>query len=207
MVVIHYTAMTSAAAACDTLCNPDRQVSAHYLVAEDGTVHLLVPEEMRAWHAGAGRWGDVVDVNSRSIGIELANPGTCPFAAAQMDALCDLLAGIVDRWGISPARIIGHSDMAPGRKIDPGARFDWRRLALSGLSVWPSSVADAPSSDQFIPLMRTFGYTADVACDVLLSAFRLRFRPRAAGPLGPADMALIADLAARFPVDAGPVTA
>ena len=207
MVIIHYTAMTSAAAACDTLCNPDTQVSAHYLIAEDGTIQCLVPEEMRAWHAGAGRWGAVTDVNSRSIGIELANSGHCPFAAAQMDALCGLLDGIRDRWAIRPDRIIGHSDMAPGRKIDPGARFDWRRLARLGLSVWPSSVADAPSSDMFIPLMRTFGYTADVADDVLLSAFRLRFRPRATGPLCPADMALIADLAARFPVDASPATA
>ena len=207
MVVIHYTAMTSADAACDTLCNPDTQVSAHYLIAEDGTVHGLVPEEARAWHAGAGRWGAVTDVNSRSIGIELANPGNCPFAAAQMDALCDLLGGIMARWAVPPARIIGHSDMAPGRKIDPGVRFDWRRLALSGLSVWPSSIPDAPSLDDFVPLMRTFGYTADVSEDVLLSAFRLRFRPRATGPLCPADMTLIADLAARFPVDADAATA
>lgn len=199
--------MRTAAAACDTLCNPDTQVSAHYLIAEDGCVLNLVPEEMRAWHAGAGQWGDVTDVNSRSIGIELANPGHCPFAAAQMDALCDLLGGIRDRWAIRPERIIGHSDMAPARKIDPGARFDWRRLARLGLSVWPSSVADAPSSDLFIPLMRSVGYTADVADEVLLSAFRLRFRPRATGPLGPADMALIADLAQRFPVDASPATA
>ncbi|WP_072857872.1 N-acetylmuramoyl-L-alanine amidase [Loktanella atrilutea] len=207
MVVIHYTAMRTAAAACDTLCNPDTQVSAHYLIAEDGCVLNLVPEEMRAWHAGAGQWGDVTDVNSRSIGIELANPGHCPFAASQMDALCDLLDGIRDRWAILPERIIGHSDMAPGRKIDPGARFDWRRLARLGLSVWPSSVADAPSSDMFIPLMRSVGYTADVADEVLLSAFRMRFRPRATGPLCPADMALIADLAERFPVDASPATA
>ncbi|SHF43634.1 N-acetylmuramoyl-L-alanine amidase [Loktanella atrilutea] len=199
--------MRTAAAACDTLCNPDTQVSAHYLIAEDGCVLNLVPEEMRAWHAGAGQWGDVTDVNSRSIGIELANPGHCPFAASQMDALCDLLDGIRDRWAILPERIIGHSDMAPGRKIDPGARFDWRRLARLGLSVWPSSVADAPSSDMFIPLMRSVGYTADVADEVLLSAFRMRFRPRATGPLCPADMALIADLAERFPVDASPATA
>ena len=207
MVVIHYTAMTSAEAACDTLCNPDTQVSAHYLIAEDGTIHRLVPEDMRAWHAGAGCWGAVTDVNSRSIGIELANPGNCPFAAAQMDALCDLLAGIVERWSIPPARVIGHSDMAPGRKIDPGARFDWRRLSRLGLSVWPSPVADAPPSDQFIPLIRTCGYTAAVDAATLLSAFRLRFRPRATGPVCAADMALIADLAARFPVDAETATA
>ncbi|WP_386683326.1 N-acetylmuramoyl-L-alanine amidase [Loktanella sp. R86503] len=207
MVVIHYTAMTSAAAACDTLCNPDTEVSAHYLIEEGGTVHRLVPEDMRAWHAGAGRWGAVTDVNSRSIGIELANPGNCPFAAAQMDALCDLLAGIMDRWSIRPARIIGHSDMAPGRKIDPGARFDWQRLARLGLSIWPAPHGDAPDAAGFRPLMQRFGYTADVPDDVLLSAFRLRFRPRATGPLCAADMALIADLAHRFPVDDGIVTA
>ena len=207
MVVIHYTAMASAAAACDTLCNPETQVSAHYLIAEDGTVHRLVPEDLRAWHAGAGRWGGVTDVNSRSIGIELANPGTCPFAAAQMDALCDLLGGIMTRWAVPPARIIGHSDMAPGRKIDPGARFDWRRLARLGLSVWPDPMSDPPPVADFRRLMGRAGYTADVPDDVLLSAFRLRFRPRATGPLSAADMALIADLAARFPVDGDPASA
>ncbi|MFZ3581045.1 N-acetylmuramoyl-L-alanine amidase [Loktanella sp. DJP18] len=207
MVVIHYTAMTSATAACNTLCNPDTQVSAHYLIAEDGTVHCLVPEDMRAWHGGAGRWGGVTDVNSRSIGIELANPGTCPFAAAQMDALCDLLAAIKDRWTIRPERIIGHSDMAPGRKIDPGVRFDWQRLARLGLSVWPQPVAVPPDTVQFRGLAARAGYTADVTDEILLAAFRLRFRPRAAGPVSPDDMALIADLAARFPVDADTATA
>ncbi len=202
LVVIHYTAMTSADAACNTLCNPASQVSAHYMIAENGTVHCLVPEEMRAWHAGAGRWGGVTDVNSRSIGIELANPGSSPFAAPQMDALCTLLLGIKDRWGIPPARIIGHSDMAPGRKIDPGARFDWRRLARLGLSIWPVAVADPPPLDAFRSLMARIGYSADVPDKTLLSAFRLRFRPRASGPVSAADMALIADLARRFPVDA-----
>ncbi|WP_237064507.1 N-acetylmuramoyl-L-alanine amidase [Loktanella sp. M215] len=207
MVVIHYTAMRTAAAACDTLCNPETQVSAHYLIAEDGTVQRLVPEEMRAWHAGAGRWGAVTDVNSRSIGIELANPGHCPFANAQMDALCDLLGGIMQRWSVPPARIIAHSDMAPGRKIDPGVRFDWRRLARLGLSVWPEPVSDIPDTNRFRPLLARAGYTADVADDILLAAFRLRFRPRATGPLCAADMALVADLAQRFPVDADTATA
>ena len=207
MVVIHYTAMTSAAAACNTLCNPDTQVSAHYLISEDGTVHRLVPEHMRAWHAGAGRWGAAEDVNSRSIGIELANPGNCPFAAPQMDSLCNLLEGIQDRWAIRPDRIIGHSDMAPGRKIDPGARFDWQRLVRLGLSVWPDPVGDPPPTQAFRPLMQRIGYTADAPDNTLLSAFRLRFRPRATGPLCAADMALIADLAYRFPVDADLATA
>ncbi|MBE0412502.1 MAG: N-acetylmuramoyl-L-alanine amidase [Yoonia sp.] len=200
MVVIHYTAMPSAKAALDTLCNPENEVSAHYLIAADGAVMALVPEALRAWHAGAGRWGRVSDVNSRSIGIELCNDGFSPFAAAQMDALTDLLRGIRARWGIRPERVIGHSDMAPGRKIDPGARFDWRRLAHAGLAVWPDPCGSADTAG-FVPLMRAFGYTATDNPDVLLQVFRLRFRPWASGPLDTTDAGLIHNLARRFPVD------
>ncbi len=192
--------MASAAAAADTLCNPATEVSAHYLIAEDGEVISLVPEAMRAWHAGAGCWGVVTDVNSRSIGIELANSGFAPFAAAQMDALVDLLIGIKARWDMRPERVIGHSDMAPGRKIDPGPRFDWRRLARADLSVWPGRAADANPA-QFPALMRTFGYTATTDPDLLLKTFRLRFRPHHHGPLDATDLAMIHDLARRFPVD------
>ena len=204
IVVIHYTAMTSAKAAADTLCNPVTEVSAHYLVAEDGEVLSLVPEAMRAWHAGAGRWGAVTDVNSRSIGIELANTGVTPFAAPQMDALTDLLKGIKARWAIRPERVIGHSDMAPGRKIDPGARFDWRRLAFEGLSVWPtlSDMMEDADEARFAAAMAAFGYTATDDTDLLLRTFRLRFRPHAKGPLDAVDLACIKNLARRFPVDA-----
>ena len=200
-MVIHYTAMQSAASALRTLCNPATEVSAHYLIAEDGEVLSLVPEDLRAWHAGAGRWGAVTDVNSRSIGIELANPGICPFAAPQMDALTDLLRGIVARWGIRPERIIGHSDMAPGRKIDPGRRFDWRRLAREGVGIWPAPAAGDARAD-FTALMHRFGVTATDDADLLLATLRLRFRPWASGPRDDTDMAIAADLAARFPVDA-----
>ena len=207
-MVIHYTAMQTARAAADTLCNPETQVSAHYLIAEDGDVIALVPEDQRAWHAGAGAWGDVTDVNSRSIGIELANTGFAPFAAAQMDTLGDLLAGIRQRWAIRPERVIGHSDMAPGRKIDPGARFDWRRLALEGHAVWPQSHdgAEVPD-DEFVALMRRFGYVATDHPDLLLETLRLRFRPRHEGPRDATDVAIIRDLATRFPVDAKPPSA
>ena len=210
MVVIHYTAMQTAAAAAHTLCNPETQVSAHYLIAEDGEVLSLVPEDLRAWHAGAGQWGSVTDVNSRSIGIELANTGFTPFAAAQMDALTDLLKGIRARWDIRPERVIGHSDMAPGRKIDPGPRFDWRRFAREGLAVWPSSGAVAPSSEEgpsgtddarFCAALRAFGYTATDDPDLLLKVFRLRFRPHHDGPLDAIDLVMAMDLARRFPVD------
>ncbi|WP_296425421.1 N-acetylmuramoyl-L-alanine amidase [Yoonia sp.] len=200
MVVIHYTAMRSTQAALKTLCDPQTEVSAHYLISETGDVLSLVPEAMRAWHAGAGRWGGVADVNSHSIGIELANDGFSPFAAPQMDALTALLRGIRIRWDIRPERVIGHSDMAPGRKIDPGPRFDWRRLAREGLSVWPLS--DGPHDiSAFARMMRLFGYSASDETDLLLQIFRLRFRAHHDGPLDATDAGMIFDLAGRFPVD------
>ncbi|MCO4843389.1 MAG: N-acetylmuramoyl-L-alanine amidase [Yoonia sp.] len=200
LIVIHYTAMQSAQAACRTLCNPENEVSAHYLIGEDGEIMSLVAEDMRAWHGGAGRWGAVTDVNSHSIGIELANDGYSPFSAALMDSLTDLTKGIMQRRDISAQRVIGHSDMSPGRKIDPGLRFDWRRLALEGLSVWPNA-GQAGALDQFPMMMAQFGYTATDDADLLLDCFRRRFRPHAVGPLDATDMGMIADLAQRFPVD------
>ena len=195
--------MTSARAAADVLCSPKAQVSAHYLIARDGEILSLVPEALRAWHAGAGRWGRVTDVNSRSIGIELDHPGQGPFAAAQIDALLWLLRGIRARWAIRPERVIGHSDMAPGRKIDPGPTFPWRRLAQAGLAVWPARrTGPVVPEAAFRPLAARVGYTAEVPDDVLLSAIRLRFRPGVSGPLDQTDLAILSDLAARYPVDA-----
>lgn len=200
MIVVHYTGMQTAEAALERLCDPVAEVSAHYLICERGRVFHMVDEAERAWHAGAGQWGPVTDVNSRSIGIELANPGTHPFPEPQMCVLEDLLRGIMQRWSISPERVIGHSDMAPTRKCDPGPRFDWCRLARQGLSVWPQQGSPA---DDFIGAARQFGYALPPDGDeaTLLCAFRQRFRPWASGPLEDADRALIADLAARFPVD------
>ena len=194
--------MTSAEAAASTLCNPETEVSAHYLIGRDGAVVALVPEVERAWHAGAGCWGAVQDVNSRSIGIELDHPGEGPFEDAQLEALQWLLRGIMTRWRIPPERVIAHSDMAPGRKIDPGPRFPWRRLAAAGLAVWPHR-RDGPlvSPSRFREIAARVGYTADVTEDVLLSAIRLRFRPGVAGPLDQVDLAMLSDLATRYPVD------
>ena len=191
IIVIHYTGMASCAEARARLCDPAAEVSAHWLVDLDGTCDALVPEDLRAWHAGAGEWAGVTDVNSRSVGIELANPGNAPFPMAQMVALERLLGGIMDRWQVPPERVIGHSDMAPARKRDPGPRFDWRGLARAGLSVWPAEVPGDPAG--FADSARRFGYP-DVAQDVLLAAFRLRFRAHAVGPLDDADRALAAGL-------------
>lgn len=200
-MVIHYTAMATAREALDRLCDPAFEVSAHYLIAEDGEVAALVPEELRAWHAGAGSWGGVADINSRSIGIELANPGTRPFAHPQMLALERLLGEAMARWSIPPERVIGHSDTAPARKADPGPRFDWRRLARGGLSVWPEEGEDDPQA--FVPALAGFGYDPSVPPDLLLRAFRLRFRPWAGGPVTARDAGAALALARRFPVDRG----
>ena len=191
--------MASAAEARARLCDPTFEVSAHWLISEQGGTEQLVDEALRAWHAGAGAWGAVSDVNSRSIGIELANSGAAPFPEAQMVALERVLAGIMGRWGIEPERVIAHSDMAPERKSDPGPRFDWRRLAQAGLSVWPD-VRSGGRPVAFRDHARRFGYP-DVEEALILRAFRLRFRPWAEGPVDALDAAMVEDLARRFPVD------
>ncbi len=209
LVVLHYTAMPGCAEALARLCDPAAEVSAHYLIDADGTVLSLVDEGARAWHAGAGEWRGEADVNSRSIGVELANPGDRPFAEPQMRALEGLLAAILPRHRLGPQAVIGHSDMAPARKGDPGRRFDWRRLALLGLSVWPGlyptrSPPPHPSPTRgeggadeemagFIADLGAFGYP-EAAPETLLVAFRLRFRPWAQGPLDDTDRALAAGL-------------
>lgn len=194
LVVLHYTVL-GCAEALERLCDPVAEVSAHYLIDRDGTVLSLVDEAGRAWHAGAGAWGGAGDVNSRSIGIELANSGQEPFPEPQIAALERLLAGVLERHGLGPEAVIGHSDMAPERKGDPGARFDWRRFALRRLAVWPEMAAPG----DWIADLRAFGYP-DAPPETLLTAFRLRFRPWACGPLDDIDRALAAGLR-RFAVD------
>lgn len=204
LIVLHYTAMQTAEAALTRLCDPQYEVSAHYLITEEGRCFQMVHEADRAWHAGAGTWAGRGDVNSRSIGIELANTGAAPFAEPQMRCLETLLSGIMQRWSIGPVGVIGHSDFAPERKSDPGARFDWRRLALQELSIW-SAAQDATgpvTSDRFQAALQRCGYpTEDTAADALLSAFRLRFAPWRKGALCAADLAAAQDLARRYPVD------
>ena len=190
LVVIHYTGMADGPSARARLCDPAAEVSAHWLIHEDGRTEALVPEDRRAWHAGAGSWLGRDDVNSRSIGIELVNPGDSPFPEPQMAALERLLHQILARWSIPAAGVIGHSDMAPGRKSDPGPRFDWRRLAVQGLAVWPAGAAagDLPLAES----LTRIGYPEDPA---RLAAFRLRFRPWADGPEDATDRRIAAALA------------
>ena len=184
--------------ALDRLCDPAAEVSAHYLIDRAGEVYALVGESERAWHAGAGAWGAVSDVNSRSIGIELEGDGS-DFPAALMRALHDVLRDVFERHGIHPARVIAHSDMAPERKGDPGPGFDWRGLASAGLSVWPRARAEMPK--EVDSALLRFGYPAAVGPEARLAAFRLRFRPNAIGPADALDAGIACDLAERFPVD------
>lgn len=210
MAVIHYTAMETAEAALARLCDPAAEVSAHYVIAEDGRLWRLVPEERRAWHAGVARWGGAADVNSRSVGIELANGGAAPFPEPQMRALEALLAGVRSRWAIPPERVVGHACVAPGRKADPGPRFDWRRLARGGEAVWIEPArGDGARVDAraFQRAARRFGYPApdsgawDAETEAVARAFRDRFRPWDRGPLDAAGLAQLEALAARWPVD------
>ncbi len=193
--------MDSARAARDRLCDPDAEVSAHYLIGRCGTLWQLVAEADRAWHAGAGAWRGAGDVNSRSIGIEIDNDGASPFAAAAMDRLEPLLVDLRARHAIPPQGVIGHSDMAPGRKADPGPRFDWRRLARVGHAIWPRAAGGADGDPARIDAdLDAIGYPPAEAA-ARLAAFRARFRPGAAGPADGIDARLARDVAARFGVD------
>lgn len=195
LIVIHYTAMENAQAAIARLCDPEAEVSAHYVIANRGEITQLVSEDQRAWHAGTGAWAGMDDINSRSIGIELDNLGTHPFSEPQMAALEHLLKGIMARWAIPAAGVIGHSDMAPGRKGDPGPHFDWARLARQGLAraIGGDAGPQSQNFDSFRKAARALGYTAEVDDDALLSAVRLRYRPYAQGPLCASDLAALGE--------------
>lgn len=153
MLVLHYTGMTSGPEALARLRDEQSKVSSHYMVEEDGRVFRLVPEERRAWHAGVSFWKGESDINGRSIGIEIVNPGHefgyRPFPEAQITAVIELVADIRTRWSIEDSRILGHSDVAPGRKIDPGELFPWKQLAQAGHGLWvePDAAPGLPLSE------------------------------------------------------------
>jgi N-acetylmuramoyl-L-alanine amidase len=187
ILLLHYTGMASAQAALDRLCDPAAKVSAHYCIDEDGRVLRLVPEHRRAWHAGASAWAGDADVNGRSIGIELVNPGHefgyRPFTDLQMAALIDLAPMVLDRHPIPPHRVLGHSDVAPLRKEDPGELFDWPALAAAGIGLWPGASAPLkplPSEAEVKAALARFGYGyLDEDFAVVVRAFQRRFRPEA----------------------------
>lgn len=184
MVVLHYTGMQTAGDALARMCDAKAKVSAHYMIDEDGTVTRMVPEDKRAWHAGKSYWRGITDVNSASVGIELVNPGHewgyRPFTDAQMEALVPLLAAIVQRHKIPIANVVGHSEIAPARKDDPGELFEWEMLARYKLALATpkpriSLIYDEPSA--FFLALERWGY--DIADGrAAVRAFQRRWRPR-----------------------------
>ena len=186
MLILHYTGMANAEAALARLTDPASAVSAHYLIAEDGAVWRLVPEERRAWHAGAAAWRGCADINSASIGIELVNPGHefgyRPFPAAQMAALTALSRDILARHPIPARHVLGHSDVAPLRKQDPGELFDWPALARAGIGLFPeTALAPAPADPAAARrLLAAIGYVLPQEAGgqaAVLAAFQRHFRP------------------------------
>jgi N-acetylmuramoyl-L-alanine amidase len=202
ILLLHYTGMQSGPAAIDRLRNPAAKVSSHYVVEEDGTVFRLVPEERRAWHAGISHWRGRSGLNDRSIGIEIVNPGHDwgyrPFPALQMAAVCDLCLDILARHPIAPWDVVGHSDVAPDRKQDPGEFFDWEGLAANGVGLWPGAAAmpveAGPVQAGPEALLAAIGYRMDLPLPLLLTAFQRRWRPERVD--GIADAGCLARLAA-----------
>jgi len=181
MLVLHYTGMQSARAAIDKMCDPDAGVSAHYMVDEDGAISQLVDEDRRAWHAGESWWRGNRDINARAIGIELVNPGhefgLRPYPDQQMQALQSLALEILRRHQIPARNVVGHSDIAPRRKTDPGELFDWHGLFRAGLGVWPEEKPIIGlDGEQAKAQLQAFGYeTVDMKMTV--AAFQRHFRP------------------------------
>jgi len=199
ILLMHYTGLSDCARAIDWLSRPESKVSCHYVIDTDGTIWQMVAEDKRAWHAGAGSWRGNTDVNSASIGIEIHNPGHGggypDFPDVQMRAVEALSEDIIRRHGILPERVLGHSDIAPGRKIDPGEKFDWPRLARSGIGHWVDPVPADPIEDVLCTLedrerivraqslLWSYGYGIEITGEsdeqsrTVVKAFQRHFRP------------------------------
>lgn len=194
MLLLHYTGMEDDAQALDWLCNETSEVSAHYYVHRDGSILQLVDETARAWHAGAAFWKGEPDINSCSIGIEIANAGNEEFPEVQLNAVIALCKDIIERHDIQPSRVLGHSDVSPGRKIDPGAHFPWAQFAEAGVGLWtdPEPIGGGrffQKGDEGQPIqalqsmLGVFGYEIPITgvfddqTETVVKAFQLHFRP------------------------------
>jgi N-acetylmuramoyl-L-alanine amidase len=200
LIILHYTGMSSAAKAVDWLSRAESGVSCHYVIDEEGRITQLVPESLRAWHAGASYWRGETDINSHSVGIEIQNPGHQhgypDFSLAQMRAVMALAKDIMRRHPIAADGVLAHSDVAPGRKVDPGEKFNWALLAKEGLGLWvrPSPVRSDDlgfgPGDRAAQIARaqeqlaSYGYNVEAtgvleeSTEKVLKAFQLHFRPR-----------------------------
>jgi N-acetylmuramoyl-L-alanine amidase len=180
-LVQHYTAMDTAEAAILRLCDPTTQVSAHYVIDEKGVITRLVQDDQRAWHAGVSFWDGKSNLNSSSIGIEIANPGNVPYPAAQMEAVKALSNSLIAKFKIRASYVVAHSDIAPDRKEDPGELFDWKGLSTSGIGVWPTPAKvdyDRSASWQnadVATFLSKLGFDSKFALNILVTAFQRHF--------------------------------
>ena len=202
VIVLHYTEQESVQQSLDTLrsANSGGKVSSHYLVGDDGHIYQLVADMDRAWHAGAGRWGTITELNSASIGIEIDNDGHEPYTDPQIEAIIRLLQDLTTRLGIDKSQVIGHSDLAPMRKVDPGAHFPWKRLFDAGFGIWPQGeLIDPPQGFDPWRAMAQIGYAVDggeAERAAAVRAFHQRFRGRNDGDepvaaLDPEDLRIL----------------
>jgi len=200
MLVLHYTGMATAQLALERMCDPESEVSAHYMIDESGAITKLVEESNRAWHAGVASWQGIDDVNSRSIGIELVNPGHGNgyhnFPDPQMETLTILALDILRRHPIKARNVVGHSDVAPGRKKDPGEFFNWAALARDGIGLWPGKRRGEPRDVKTIQQrLAQVGYKIEITAEPdrqtreVVSAFQRHFRPERVDGLIDADTA------------------
>lgn len=202
MLLMHYTGMRTSDEALARLCDPEAKVSAHYTVDRAGCIYRHVPEDRRAWHAGVSYWAGEKNINGRSIGIEIVNPGHEfgyePFPEVQIAAVIALAKGILSRHPIPPHRVLGHSDVAPARKTDPGELFPWARLAGEGIGLWPALPANANAlriGQEFEQALARFGYgvapEVEVSLEAVIAAFQRHFRPSRIDGVADAECAAI----------------
>ena len=183
-VVIHHTAQNSAAQTLKTFTTVSTQVSAHYVIGRDGKINHMLNDYMRSWHSGVGKWGNETDLNSSSLGIELDNNGSEPFSDLQITSLIKLLGSLKKTYNIPAANFIGHSDVAPGRKVDPSAKFPWKTLAQRGFGLWYDDVIleVAPLTFNPVEALRIIGYDVkDV--NTAISSFKLHFIQTDSSPI------------------------
>ena len=200
-IILHYTAM-STEKSLERLCDPVHEVSCHYLIDPSGVCYQLVDNNKRAWHAGKSYWRGYHDLNSRSLGIELVNSGNEDYPEAQMKSLIRLLQHLIESLALNPKNILGHSDIAPARKLDPGKWFNWQKLSVNGVGFFPEiSEPIACDKQVFLAEAKRAGFNPNANVEHVLKTFRNRCRPKFTGELDGYDCALMQKFADAFDID------
>ena len=200
-IILHYTAM-STEKSLKRLCDPVNEVSCHYLIDPSGICYQLVDDGKRAWHAGKSYWRGYHDLNSRSLGVELVNSGNEEYPEAQMTSLIRLLQYLIESYKIPPKNVLGHSDIAPSRKLDPGKWFEWKKLSIGGVALFPEVIAPMECDKKiFLSQAKRAGFNPNTKFEHILETFRNRCRPSFIGEFDGYDCALMRKFADAFDVD------